>query len=125
RLVQVKRVAAGTGVSYGHRHVTSAAATLGVVPVGYAEGVPRGASGSAQVQVRGRRWRIAGTVCMNHFVVDFGGEPVAEGDEVVLCGAGDTGEPTPQAWAEAAGTISYEIATGFGARVRRSYCGVA
>jgi len=125
RLVQVKRVAGGTGVSYGHHHVTSGPATLGVVPVGYAEGVPRAASGRAEVQVRGRRWPIAGRVCMNHFVLDFGDEPVTEGDEVVLFGAGGAGEPTPHDWAEAAGTISYEIATGFGGRVRRSYSGVA
>ena len=67
------------------------------------------------------RWPIAGTVCMDQFVVDFGDEPVAEGDEVVLFGPGDDGEPTAQEWGEALGTISYEIVTGIGARVRRSY----
>jgi alanine racemase len=125
RVVQVKRVAAGTGVSYGHRYHTARPATLGLVPLGYGEGIPRGASGLVQVQVRGRRQQIAGTVCMNQFVIDFGDGPVAEGDEVVLFGPGDSGEPTPQEWADALGTISYEIVTGFGGRTPRSYFGVA
>lgn len=125
RLIQVKQVAAGAGVSYGHRYHTTGPSTLGLVPLGYAEGVPRGASGLAEVQIRGRRWRIAGTVCMNQFVVDFGDQTAVEGDEVVLFGPGDAGEPTPQDWADALGTISYEIVTRFGGRTPRSYSGVA
>lgn len=125
RLVQVKRVPAGTGVSYGHRYHTSAPATLGLVPLGYAEGVPRAATNVAEVLAGGRRRRIAGTVCMNQFVLDFADDPVAEGDEVVLFGPGDEGEPTAQEWADALGTISYDIVTGFAARVPRSYRGVA
>jgi alanine racemase len=125
RLIQVKQVAAGSGVSYGHRYVTSGQSILGLVPLGYAEGVPRGAFGLAEVHVRGRRWRIAGTVCMNQFVVDFGKETVLEGDEVVLFGPGDAGEPTVQEWADALGTISYEIVTRFGGRTPRSYSGAA
>jgi alanine racemase len=125
RVVQVKRVAAGTGVSYGHRYHTAGPATLGLVPLGYGEGIPRGAAGLVQVHVRGQREQIAGTVCMNQFVIDFGDGPVAEGDEVVLFGPGDSGEPTPQEWADALGTISYEIVTGFGGRTPRSYLGLA
>jgi alanine racemase len=121
RLALVKRVPAGSGVSYGHRYTTARAATLGLVPLGYADGVPRAATGLPLVFARGRRWPIAGTVCMDQFVIDFGDEPVAEGDEVVLFGPGDDGEPTAQEWGEALGTISYEIVTGIGARVRRSY----
>ena len=123
RLIQVKQVAAGAGVSYGHRYITPGPSTLGLVPLGYAEGVPRGASGLAQVQIRGRRWPIAGTVCMDQFVVDFGDEPVAAGEEVVLFGPGDDGEATAQEWGEALGTISYDIVTGIGGRVRHSYRG--
>jgi alanine racemase len=123
RLAQVKRVPPGTGVSYGHRYVTAAETTLGLVPLGYADGVPRAAAGHALVQARGRRWRIAGTVCMDQFVVDFGDEPVSAGDDVVLFGPGDGGEPTAQAWGEDLGTISYEIVTGIGARVPRAYTG--
>jgi alanine racemase len=125
RLVQVKRVPAGTGVSYGHRYHTSGPATLGLVPLGYAEGVPRGASGVVPVLAGGRRRTIAGTVCMNQFVVDFGDDPVSEDDEVVLFGPGDQGEPTAQEWADALGTLTYDIVTRFAARVPRSYCGVA
>jgi len=124
RLVQVKQVPAGSGVSYGHRYLTSSQSTLGLVPLGYAEGVPRDASGLVQVYARGRRWFIAGTVSMNQFVVDFGAGPAVEGDEVLLFGPGDAGEPTAQDWADALGTISYEIATRFGGRLPRSYSGV-
>jgi alanine racemase len=124
RLVQTKRVPGGTGVSYGHRHVTSGDATLGLVPLGYAEGVPRLATNTAQVQVRGRRWTISGTVCMNQFVVDFGDEAVTAGDEVVLFGPGDAGEPTAQEWADALGTLSYEIVVRFAGRLPKSYLGV-
>lgn len=122
RLAQVKRVPPGTGVSYGHRYITAAAATLGLVPLGYADGVPRGAAGRVQVMVRERRWAVAGTVCMDQLIVDFGDENVAAGEEVVLFGAGDGGEPTAQEWAERLGTISYEIVTGIGNRVPRVYC---
>jgi alanine racemase len=116
-------VPAGTGVSYGHRYVTARETTLGLVPLGYADGVPRGAAGLPLVSWRGRRRPIAGTVCMDQFTVDFGDEPVAAGDEVVLFGPGDDGEPTAQEWGEALGTISYDIATGIGARVPRAYPG--
>jgi alanine racemase len=121
QLAMVKRVPAGTGVSYGHRYVTSRETTLGLVPLGYADGVPRSAAGHPLVSARGRRWPVAGTVCMDQLVVDFGDEPVATGDEVVLFGPGEDGEPTAQEWGERLGTISYEIATGIGARVPRSY----
>ena len=124
RLVQVKQVPPGSGVSYGHRYLTSSQSTLGLVPLGYAEGVPRDASGLVQIYARGRRWFIAGTVSMNLFVVDFGAEPAVEGDEVLLFGPGDSGEPTAQEWADTLGTISYEIATRFGGRLPRSYLGV-
>ena len=121
RLVLVKRVPAGTGVSYGHRYVTPRETTLGLVPLGYADGIPRGAAGQPLVFARGRRWPIAGTVCMDQFVVDFGDEPVAEGEEIVLFGPGADGEPTAQQWGEKLGTISYDIVTGIGARVPRTH----
>jgi alanine racemase len=121
RLALVKRVPAGTGVSYGHRYVTPRETTLGLVPLGYADGIPRSAAGQPLVFARGRRWPIAGTVCMDQFVVDFADEPVAEGEPVVLFGPGDDGEPTAQQWGEKLGTISYEIVTGIGARVPRTH----
>lgn len=119
----VKRVPAGQGVSYGHTYAPERETTLVDVPLGYADGVPRHASNAGPVQVGGRRFRVAGRVCMDQFVVDVGDLPVAAGDEVVLFGAGDDGEPTAQDWADAAGTISYEIVTRFGPRVPRVYVG--
>jgi alanine racemase len=120
RLIQVKRVPAGSGVSYNHRYVTDRETTLGLLPLGYADGIPRAAGNTRLVFARGRRWPIAGTVCMDQFVIDFGDEPVTAGEEVVLFGPGDRGEPTAQEWAETLGTISYEIVTGIGTRVPRS-----
>jgi alanine racemase len=120
-LVQVKRVPAGTGVSYNHRYITTGQTTLGLVPVGYADGIPRAARGRWLAFARGRRWPIAGTVCMDQFVIDFGDEPVAVGDEVVLFGPGDDGEATAQEWGEELDTISYELVTGIGPRIPRTY----
>ena len=114
-----KRVPAGSGVSYLHRHVTDRETTLALVPLGYADGVPRSATSTGPVQLGGVRRTIAGTVCMDQFVLDVGDDEVAEGDEVLLFGPGDHGEPTAQDWAEALGTINYEIVTRIGARVPR------
>ena len=114
-----KRVPAGSGVSYLHRHVTERETTLALVPLGYADGVPRAATSTGQVQLGGVRRTIAGTVCMDQFVLDVGDDEVAAGDEVLLFGPGDDGEPTAQDWAEALGTINYEIVTRIGARVPR------
>jgi alanine racemase len=122
-IVLVKRVPAGHGVSYGHRYTTTRETVLALVPVGYADGVPRHLTNVGEVAVHGARHRIAGTVCMDQFVLDVGSDPVAVGDEVVLFGPGDSGEPTAQDWAEAIGTINYEIVTRVGARVPREYEG--
>jgi alanine racemase len=124
RLVQTKRVAAGTPVSYGHRYATTAPATLGVVPLGYNEGIPRLATNTAQMSVRGRRFTVAGTVNMNQTILDLGDLPAEAGDEVILFGPGTNGEPTAQEWADALGTLSYEIVTRFTGKVPRSYRGV-
>jgi alanine racemase len=118
-----KRVPAGEGVSYLHRYVTERETTLALVPLGYADGVPRAATNTAEVLLGGRRRTIAGTVCMDQFVLDVGDDAVTAGDEVVLFGPGSAGEPTAQDWAEALGTINYEIVTRVGARVPRSYPG--
>jgi alanine racemase len=116
-----KRVPAGSGVSYLHRYTTQAETTLALVPLGYADGIPRNATNTAQVQLGGVRRTIAGTVCMDQFVLDVGSDEVAAGDVVTVFGAGQSGEPTAQDWAEWLGTISYEIVTRVGARVPRTY----
>ena len=123
-LALVKQVPGEHGVSYGHTYRTSSATTLGLVPLGYADGVPRHASGTAPVLVGGKRRTIAGRVAMDQFVVDLGGDIVSAGEEAVLFGPGDRGEPTAEDWARAAGTISYEIVTRIGARVPRVYTNI-
>jgi alanine racemase len=123
RVALAKRVPAGSGVSYGHVHVTDRETGLALVPLGYADGVPRSASSVGPVWLGGRRRPVTGRVCMDQFVVDVGDDAIAAGDEVVLFGPGTRGEPTAQDWAEAAGTISYEIVSRIGARVPRTYAG--
>ncbi|GHH78620.1 alanine racemase [Streptomyces sulfonofaciens] len=118
-MVLVKRVPGGHGVSYGHTYVTPGATTLGLVPLGYGDGIPRHASGSGPVLVDGKWRTIAGRVAMDQFVVDLGGDEPPEGTQAVLFGPGDLGEPTAEDWAQAAGTIAYEIVTRIGARVPR------
>jgi alanine racemase len=124
-LALVKRAPAGAGVSYGHTYITSKETTLAVVPAGYADGIPRHASGVGPVLAAGRRRLIAGRVCMDQFVLDLGDDDAAAGDEVILFGPGREGEPTAQDWADAAGTISYEIVSRIGGRIHRSYVGGA
>jgi alanine racemase len=119
-----KRVPAGTGVSYGHAYSTERETGLALVPLGYADGVPRHATNIGQLLLGGRRRTISGRVCMDQFVVDTGDDEVGAGDEVLLFGPGTAGEPTAQDWADALGTISYEIVTRVGARVPRTYRGV-
>lgn len=123
RVALTKRVPQGSGVSYSHRYVTARETTLALVPLGYGDGVPRAATNAAEVLLGGRRRRVAGTVSMDQFVVDVGEDDVAADDEVLLFGAGDDGEPTAQDWAEAVGTIDYEIVTRVGGRVPREYVG--
>ncbi|MFG2330509.1 alanine racemase [Streptomyces sp. NPDC048604] len=117
----VKHAPAGHGVSYGHHYTTERETTLGLVPLGYADGIPRHASGRGPVLVDGKVRTVAGRVAMDQFVVDLGGDDPAPGTEALLFGPGDRGEPTAQDWAEAADTIAYEIVTRIGARVPRVY----
>ncbi|WP_239075047.1 alanine racemase [Streptomyces sp. SID10853] len=121
RLGMVKHVPAGHGVSYGHHYVTPSETTLGLVPLGYADGVPRHASGQGPVLVGGRLRRVAGRIAMDQFVVDLEGDELPAGAEAVLFGPGDRGEPTAEDWARAADTIAYEIVTRIGPRVDRVY----
>ena len=124
RVMLVKRVPAGEGVSYGHTWTTPRDTTLAVVPAGYADGVPRVLSGRLTVLLNGECRSVVGRVCMDQVVVDCGDCPVAEGDEVVFFGPGQRGEPTAQDWADALGTIHYEVVTGVGRpRVTRTLVG--
>lgn len=121
----IKRVHAGDGVSYGHTWIAQRDSTIAVLPIGYADGVPRTLSGRLQVQINGRRFDGVGRVCMDQLVVDLGpdGGGVAEGDIAELFGTGSAGGPTAHDWAARIGTIDYEILTSIGNRVVRRYVG--
>jgi alanine racemase len=123
-LAVTKAVPAGQGLSYGHQYVTSQDTIVGLVPIGYADGVPRNATNVGPVSVGGIRHTIAGRVCMDQFVLDLGpGSAAQAGDPVTLFGSGQSGEPTAQDWADATDTISYEIVSRIGSRVPRIYVG--
>ncbi|MFI9077746.1 alanine racemase [Streptomyces sioyaensis] len=120
-LASVKRVPGGHGVSYGHQYTTPGETTLALVPLGYADGIPRHASNGGPVLVAGKWRTVAGRIAMDQFVVDLGGDGAEPGDPAVLFGPGDRGEPTAEDWARVAGTIGYEIVTRIGTRVPRVY----
>lgn len=122
RVSYVKRVAAGTGISYGLRHRFTADTDVATVPIGYADGVPRRlALTGGEVLVGGRRCPIVGVVTMDQLMVDVGevAGGVRIGDEVVLLGRQGAEEIRAEEWADRLGTIGYEIVCGIGARVGR------
>jgi alanine racemase len=118
-VISVRDAARGTSVGYGHTHPTTRDTRLALVPLGYADGIPRAASGRGWVQLRGRRHRMVGLVSMDQIVVDVGSEPVQVGDTATIFGPGDHGEPKTADWARWATTIEHEIVTGIGCRVAR------
>ena len=124
-VAMIKRLRAGEGVSYGHTWIAEADTNVALLPIGYADGVFRALGGRVDVLINGRLRRSVGRICMDQFVVDLGpGVPdVAEGDRAVLFGPGTDGEPTAQDWAEAIGSIHYEVVTSPRGRVRRVYRG--
>jgi len=121
-VAQVRRLPAGSGVSYGHRFVTERPTTLAVLPVGYADGYNRLFTNRGTVLIHGRRAPIAGTVCMDWILADVTGIPcVAAGDEAVLLGAQGRERISAEEWAELLNTINYEVFCRIGARVPRVY----
>ena len=118
-----RRLPAGEALSYGHRYRLERDANVATVPVGYADGYPRALSSAADVLIRGRRCRVAGSVTMDQLMVDCGDLPVASGDEVVLLGSQDGETITAEELAGPAGTIAYEIVTRIGQRVPRETTG--
>ncbi|MTE11639.1 alanine racemase [Nocardia sp. CT2-14] len=124
RVLRVKRVAAGEGVSYGHQWIADRDTTVALIPAGYADGVPRPLSGRFSVWLGGARRTQIGRVCMDQFVVDLGENEagVVAGDTAVLFG-GEPGHPRAQEWADTLGTINYEIVCGPRGRVVRTHLG--
>jgi alanine racemase len=121
---QCKEVPAGQGVSYGLRYRTSGRSTLGLIPVGYADGVPRIATGGP-VRVAGTTYPVVGRIAMDQMVIDLGrmGPTGVDllGAEAELFGDGAEGGPTADDWARAAGTINYEIVTRISPRIPRRF----
>lgn len=118
-IASIKTVPAGSGVSYGLTHQTEGESTLALIPLGYADGIPRSASELGPVQINGRRYRVAGRIAMDQFVVDLGSDTAALGDRAVLFGDPADGVPSADEWAAAAGTINYEFVTRLGGRIER------
>ena len=122
QLVNVKQIAPGAGVSYGWTWTAPGRPRSGLVPLGYGDGIPRHAEQPGEVGWSGRLAPVRGRVCMDQFVVELGrGARPEPGDEVILFGPGDQGEPTAADWAGWCGTIGYEIVTRIGSRVPRRY----
>ena len=118
----IRRLPAGTRPSYGRRRALDGDATVATAPIGYADGFVRGLSGAGgHVLVRGVRRPLAGAVTMDQIVIDMGDDLVAVGDEVVVLGSQGDAEITADEWAEALGTINYEVVCGFGPRLPRRY----
>ncbi|MGD0853837.1 MAG: alanine racemase [Acidimicrobiales bacterium] len=119
-VVAVRRVGVGERPSYRRRRAVESIATIATVPFGYADGYPRRLfDAGAEVLINGHRYPLAGMVTMDMLVIDCGDDVVSPGDEVVLLGRQGDEEITADEWAERAGTISWEILCGIGARVPR------
>ena len=126
QLVNVKQIEAGAGVSYGWTWTAEATTTVGLVPLGYGDGIPRHAGNRAWAGWAGTRVPVRGRICMDQFVVELGVGRVAQpGEEVIIFGPGDHGEPTAAEWAAWCDTIGYEIVTRIGTRVPRRYLNVS
>lgn len=123
RVALVKEVVAGEGVSYGHEWVAKRDTFVALLPLGYADGIPRALGGRFEVLLGGGRRPSIGRVSMDQVVVDLGPLPpnVREGDHAIFFGPGDAGEPIAQDWADALDTIHYEVVTGVRGRTVRSY----
>lgn len=120
RVTQVKTIAAGTGVSYGHRYIAQRSTRIAVVGIGYADGVPRNLSNQMQVLIRGQRIPQIGAVTMDQLMVDVSAIPdLQEGEVVTLLGQCGQERITPEDWANQLGTIAWEILCGFKHRLPR------
>ena len=121
RVLEVRRLPAGSPISYGHTYVTGRATTIATLGVGYADGFTRRLSGRARAVVGGRLYPVVGRICMDLCMLDVGDDPVRVGDVACLVGPGEQGEMTLDEAAALTGTISYEIMTQLGARLPRVY----
>ena len=123
RVLEVRRLPAGSPISYGHEYVTSSATTIATLGIGYADGFTRRLSGRARALLNGRLYPVVGRICMDQCMLDVGDDPVEVGQVACLLGPGDQGEMTLDEAAALTGTISYEIMTQLGARLPRIHRG--
>jgi len=121
RVIFVKRVPSGTGISYGLTYRTPRSATIATIPIGYADGWSRLLSDKAEVLIHGRRYPIVGRICMDQCMVNLGDDDADVGDEAVLIGRQGGEEITAEEVAEKLGTINYEVVCMIGDRVPRVY----
>jgi alanine racemase len=124
RVAMVKEVLAGTSISYGRRYTTAAATVIATIPMGYADGYSRLLTNNAEVLIRGRRYPVVGTICMDQLMVDLGqGSTVEEGDQVTFIGI--DGSERITAWDVAArtATIPYEVTCLITQRIPRVFLG--
>jgi alanine racemase len=118
-IVNVKRLAAGDGVSYNFVWTAPQETNVALVAAGYADGIPRAATGRAQVEIAGVRYPVVGRIAMDQMVVDVGDSEVNAGDSVGIWGDPKDGTPSVSEWADWADTINYDLVTGIGNRVIR------
>ena len=121
RVVFVKNVPKGFGVSYSHAYVTKRPGCIVTLPIGYGDGYPRNLSNKAFVLIGGRRFKISGKICMDQVMVDVGSYKARVGEEAVLIGKQNKAEVTVEELAKLSGTIPYEISCGLGSRIPRVY----
>lgn len=119
KVIFIKKVPAGFGISYGHAYVTKKNTTIATLPIGYGDGYPRNLSNLAPVLIGGKRFKICGRICMDQIMVDTGKASVKVGDEVTLIGSQGENKITAEELAKLSGTIPYEIVCGLGSRIPR------
>jgi alanine racemase len=121
RVIYIKEVSKGSGISYGHEYITKKKTKIATLPIGYGDGYPRNLSNRASVLINGKRFKISGRICMDQIMVDVGGSKVKVGDEAVLIGVQGKNKITVEELADLSGTIPYEIVCGLGSRIPRLY----
>ncbi|MDD4939132.1 MAG: alanine racemase [Candidatus Omnitrophica bacterium] len=121
KVLFVKRLPKGYGISYGHDYVTSKNTTIVTLPIGYGDGYPRNLSSCGPILIKGKRFKISGRICMDQIMVDVGDCRVRVGDEAALIGSQGKNKISAEELAGLCGTIPYEIVCGLGSRVPRVY----
>jgi alanine racemase len=119
KVVFIKSVPAGSGISYGHDYITRKPTKIATLPIGYGDGYPRNLSNKAEVLIGGKRFKIAGKICMDQIMVDVGRAHIRVGDEAVLIGTQGKAKITTEELAVKSSTIPYEIVCGLGSRIPR------